>query len=162
MANKLPSITIIRDTREKEDQGWMFEPEEKLPGKIQILGTVEAGLDAGDYTIQGYEDQIRIERKQGFCELFGNMSPLAHRERFEREMEKLRSIPYKYLVIEGMLTHDVLGMSIPQFTKSPPTSAVVRWLFSLQMEYGIVPVFAGECGKKTARYIFEQFMRRQR
>src|SRR6476620_5096422 len=110
MPARLPSITVVRDTREKEDQGWIFEPEEKVAGKIQILGTVETGLDAGDYTLLGYEDKIRIERKQGFCELFGNMSPKDHRERFEREMEKLRNIPYKYLIIEGMLTRDVLGM----------------------------------------------------
>ncbi len=159
MAARLPSITIIRDTREQK--GWDFEPEEKLPGKVQCLGTIETTLDAGDYSILGYEDEIVIERKQGFCELFGNMSPKEHKERFEREMEKLRNVRYKYLIVEGILTHDVLGMSIPQFTKSPPTSAVIRWLFSLQMEYGIVPIFAGECGKKAARYIFEQFVRRQ-
>jgi hypothetical protein len=154
----LPAITIIRDTREQ--LGWVFDPEEKQPSKVQVLGTVTKTLDAGDYSIEGYEHLVRIERKAGFCELFGNMTPVAHKERFIREMEKLKDIPYKYLVIESVLSNDIFGLTIPQFYKSPPVSAVVRWVYELQMDYGIVPIFAGEAGKKTVRYLFETIMRR--
>jgi hypothetical protein len=73
---KLPSIVIIRDTREKENKGWDFHGEDKKPGKVQILGTEEIVLNAGDYSIKGHEDLVRIERKQGFAEMFTNlMSP---------------------------------------------------------------------------------------
>jgi hypothetical protein len=155
----LPRLTIIRDTREQE--GWVFDPEEKRPGKIQILGTVTQGLDAGDYSMIGYQHLLRIERKNGFCELFGNMTPKEHKDRFEREMEKLKSIPYKYLLIEGVLSSDILGLSVPQFYKGPPASAVIKWLLELQIDYGINVLFVGDAGKKVARYIFELVARRE-
>ena len=160
MAKRLPEITIIRDTREHANNGWWFNEEEKKPGRIRVTGTVSQALDAADYTVLGYEDVVRIERKAGICELFGNMIPVANRERFEREMEKLRDIPYKYIVIETNLNDDVLGLSVPQMFKGPTSSSVVKWLFELQMEYGVVPVFAGGCGKRVARYIFENAIRR--
>lgn len=155
---KLPSITIIRDTREQK--GWNFDPEEKVAGKIQILGTEVGTLDAGDYTIKGMEHIVRIERKFGFCELFGNMTPVSNRERFEREMEKLRPIPYKYLVIESSINDDILGLSVPQIYKGPPGSAVLKWIFELQVEFGIIPVFTGSCGKRVVKQIFEAIIRK--
>jgi hypothetical protein len=155
----LPKITVLRDSREQE--GWVFDPEEKQPGKVQILGTVTQGLDAGDYSMVGYEHLLRIERKNGFCELFGNMTPKEHKIRFEKEMEKLKPIPYKYLLIEGVLTKDVLGLSIPQMFRSPPSSAIAKWLLELEIDYGIKVWFVGDAGKKVARYIFELVARRE-
>lgn len=154
----LPEITIIRDTREQK--GWIFEPEEKKPGKIRVLGTEVGTLDAADYSVKGYESLIRIERKNGFAELFCNMSPKAHKERFEREMEKLRDIPYKYLIIETVLSDDALCLSVPQMYKGPPSSSVLKWIYELEMEYGIVPIFANDAGKRTARYLIELAIKR--
>lgn len=153
-------IEIIKDTREKEGKGWTWEPEEEAKNGIKIVGTIDQVLDAGDYSIKGFEDQIRIERKQNFSELFGNMTPVANRERFERELEKLRNVPYRYLLIEGTITSDLLGMTVPQFFKSPPSSALMRWLIGLQMDYDINFIPVGDSGKKFARYIFEEFIKR--
>jgi len=160
MAKRLEPITIIRDTREKEDQGWFFEPEEKVSGKIQVLGTQVSCLDAADYSLLGYEDQIRIERKAGFQELFGNMCPAENKDRFEREMEKLREIPFKYLIVETNLNRDSWGMSIPQMYRGPNAGKVFEWLIQLQQEYNITPLFTGDCGKKVVRRIFETFIRK--
>jgi len=145
-------ITIIRDTR--ENTGWTWEPEQEAHGGIQIINTETTGLDAADYSIKGYEDLVRIERKAGFFELFGNMTPKDNKERFEREMEKLKSVKYKYLLIETSLSEDVFRLSVPQMRYGPPGSAVFKWIIELQMKYGIIPIFS-QCGKKTARYIFD-------
>lgn len=158
MGKALPDITIIRDTREKE--GWVWEPEEKKPGKVRIAGMEVAGLTAGDYSIVGAEHIVRIERKNGFGELFGNMSPKSHKERFEREMEKLEDIPLKYIVIETSLNEDTLGLSVPQMRSGPPASSVLKWLTELQMTYGVHIIWAGDCGKKVAETIFRQVARR--
>ncbi len=155
MPSRLPSYSIIKDTREKEGQGWFFDAEEKRPGKCQILGTEVSCLDAADYSIKGATDLIRIERKFGMSELFGNMSPVANKERFEREMEKLRGVKYKYLIIEDCFSNDLLSLSVPQMVRGMPLSTVVKWIYELQMEYGIVPIPAGNCGKRIAKYLFE-------
>lgn len=149
-------IFVIKDTREQK--GWDFHPEEKKPGKLCILGTEIATLDAGDYTIKGYEDIIRIERKMGFAELFGNMTPLDHKERFEREMEKLRDIKHKYILVETSINNDMLGMAPPQFRGGIPSSAVMKWLLKLEMEYNIRTLFVGDAGKRVSKLIFEQIV----
>lgn len=157
MAKKLPEITIVTDTREQKP--WTFDEEEKQPGKVRIAGNVVECLDAGDYSIKGLEHLVRIERKMGFRELFGNMSPTEHRDRFEREMEKLRTIPFKYLLIESNLSHDILALSVPQYQSGPPASRVLDWLTYLNQKYGIHHMFVGECGQRVAKTIFKQIAR---
>src|SRR5690606_29560670 len=100
---------VARDTREQN--GWTWIEEEKKPGKCRLLGTNEYGLKTGDYSIMGLEDKLCIERKNGFSELFGNYSPKDHRERFEREMERMMEVPHRYILIETNLNYDTLGLS---------------------------------------------------
>lgn len=56
------------------------------------------GLKTGDYSVQGYEDKIAIERKslQDFVGCCGHS-----RERFDREIERLRNYKFRAIVIEG-------------------------------------------------------------
>lgn len=160
MGKALASYTIIKDTREHDNHGWVFEAEEKKPGKPQIVGMIEQCLDAGDYSIVGLEDKIRIERKNGFAELFGNYADKEHKERMIRECEKLRVIPHKYIVIETNLMEDTLGLGVPQMKFGPPVKRVVDWLLELQLEYNLVPIFAGDAGKYVAKSIFNQMARK--
>jgi ERCC4-type nuclease len=152
MKNK--DITIIQDTREQKP--WVFDIEDKArPDGMRIIGTEVKKIEAGDYTILGLEDKICIEKKSGITELFNNMIPSANQERFCREMEKLREIKHKYLIIESNLDNDMLKMSIQQFKYPVPASRVVKWIYELQAEYDIVPIFAGNTGKKVCRYLFD-------
>jgi hypothetical protein len=155
---KYETFSVVRDTREKE--GWIFEKEEKKPSKFQLLDTVVGTLNAGDYSIKGMESEIIIERKNGLCELFGNMVPKEHKERFEREMERLQHIKHKYLIIESNLNRDIWGLSVQQFKFPIPCSKIVDWLIELEQEYGIRIWFVGDAGKKVVRKIFENFLRK--
>ena len=49
-------------------------------------------LDAGDYSLEGYEDVISVERKSA-SDFFGSITQ--DRERFERELERLQSYKFK-------------------------------------------------------------------
>lgn len=155
---KLPELTIIKDTREQK--GWDFPCEEKVAGKVRFVGTEINTLDAGDYSIKGAEDLIRIERKYGFAELFGNMSPKESKDRFEREMERLRHIRHKYVLIEGNISNDMLTLSVPQIYKGPPGSSLMKWLIDLQFEYDVQLLPCGDAGKRMAKIIFEQIARK--
>lgn len=161
MAKSLASITIRKDLREKEGHGWVFEPEEKESGKVQILGMIEESMDAADYSIVGSEDLVRIEKKKGFVELFGNLINKENKERFERELEKLNKVKFKYLVVESSLNEDMMCLSVPQYRfGGPPLSKLTSMLFDYQLEFGIIPVFAGPCGKKIASQIFKNIARK--
>ncbi|MFA5758804.1 MAG: ERCC4 domain-containing protein [Clostridia bacterium] len=156
---RLPSYTVIRDTREQQDHGWIFEPEEKVGGKCQILGTKIEKLDAGDYSVVGLEDKVVIERKNGFGELFTNMTPKANKVRFENEMARMVNIPHKYILIESCLNKDILTLGIPQHSYGPPCSKVMEWLIELGLNYNIHVMFTGDAGKRVARRIFAQAAR---
>lgn len=153
-------IIVLQDSREQK--GWQFDKEEKARSgyKSQIIDMKTVALDAADYSLEGYEDIIRIEKKSGFTELFGNFTPAANKERFIREMQKLKDIKHKYLVIEGVVNTDIFGMSLQQFKYPVPCSALIKWILELQLEFGIVPIFAGNAGKKTTRILFENIVKK--
>lgn len=150
---------VIQDSREQKP--WIFEPEEKVSGKCQLIGTEIIGLPAGDYSVKGLEDKIIIESKNGFSELFGNLCNKENKERFERELEKLRSIKHKYILIETGVSKDSLGLGIPQMGKwAPPASKIYKCLLEYEMEYGVIFKFVGDAGQKIARYIFESMVKK--
>lgn len=157
MPKKFKELTIIRDTREQE--GWIFDAEDKKPGYHKIIGTEETKLDTGDYSIKGLEDVFTIERKAHATELFMNYTPKSHKERFEREMERMSEIKHKYIIVESTLNKDILSLSIPQMHRTVPYKAVVAWLFELQIKYGFHIIWAGDAGKRVARMIIEKVAR---
>jgi len=83
----MDNITLIIDTREQN--AYKF----KTP-------SIRATLSTGDYSIQGYEDQIAIERKN-LDDCVGSLS--IGRDRFERELKRSKSYEYFALVIETSL-----------------------------------------------------------
>lgn len=83
-------MIIIQDTREK--MPWEFTFYDDCAG--QIVQTVKTG----DYTIQGYEDQICIERKRTTGEISINFG--SKYKQFKRELDRMRSFKYKYIICE--------------------------------------------------------------
>lgn len=156
----LPRYVVVRDTREKEGHGWIFDkhpPERKRPPNCD--GTVCRKLDTGDYSLTGYEDILSIERKYGFSELWANLS---ERNRIEKEMERMSSIKHAYIIIESQMTPDHFDLSPPQYTKGVPGKALFRWIMSLGVKYGINIIPVGQCGKRIAQMIFEEVVRNEK
>jgi hypothetical protein len=55
-------------------------------------------MNTGDYTLEGYEDVVCIERKKSTGELAQNIG--AKHVPFYKEMERMKAFPYRYLVLE--------------------------------------------------------------
>lgn len=152
-------IRIIVDSREQKP--WNFDIEEKKSGRYTtVIGQVVKGLTSCDYSVEGYEDLILIERKSGFKELFINYTPLENKTRFEAEWQRIMHVPHKYLIIEGFLTQDVLGLGIPQFKTTLPCSRITEWIYGLAQDYNFTPIFTGDCGKRIARQLFDLTIRK--
>ena len=83
--------TIIVDTREQ--QPWVFRKCTKTNG------SVSRSLETGDYSIEGLEKVFVIERKASPSELYSNLIG-DDRERFLHVLDRLETIPYKYIFIE--------------------------------------------------------------
>jgi len=81
---------ILKDTREK--QGWDFESSEKCEAQIDI------GLKTGDYTLEGLETSLCIERKASTGELAMNLGK--KRKTFEAEIERMSHFRWAYIICE--------------------------------------------------------------
>jgi ERCC4-type nuclease len=88
----------------------LIDSREQLPyvfrASENLAGTEVAGLKVGDYSIRGFEHMLFIERKS-LNDLYGSLG--SGRERFERELEKAKDIPYKFLIIEATLQEVLSG-----------------------------------------------------
>ena len=96
-----PNFTIIVDTREQ--QPWTFEH----------YTTAHRKLDAGDYSIEGLENIVAIERKKSVSEFANNVTE----SRFKDVVDRLSQIKYSFLLLEFNL-EDILiypiGSNVPK------------------------------------------------
>jgi len=89
-------IRIVIDSREQEPFPFDGYDAEVVPGTLQ----------AGDYSLVGLEDMVAVERKS-LVDLVACLG--RERERFERELERLRAMESILLVVESPLCDLVTG-----------------------------------------------------
>lgn len=135
-----PKLVVVIDTREQRP--WSFSAE---------VSTVRAALPAGDYSVQGLEDRIRIERKE--LGDFVNCCTWA-RERFLRELEKLRKVELRAIVVEASL----LDVAAHTYRSKATPKAIVASAVAFHIDYGVPVIWAGD-HEKAAR-IGEMMLRR--
>ena len=85
--------TIIIDTREQTP--WEF------PGAVSI----RAKLDAGDYSVEGLERRVAVERKS-LSDAYGTFG--GGRDRFERELARLQAMEWSAVIIEASMAFALL------------------------------------------------------
>lgn len=152
---EIPPYKIIQDTREQLP--WKFSI-----GKDCTDLTIKK-LDVADYTLEGLETVLLIERKMSVGEISKNMIGKDY-ERFERELIKLNEFKHSYLVMEFTLM-DLL--QYPWGDKSLPLSVkrrikltgkfILKKLIQLELQFpNISFVFAGPRGKEFAAAIFSE------
>jgi ERCC4-type nuclease len=116
-------VRFIVDTREQEE--YSFDP--------RLVATVRRALPAGDYSIEGLEDRVAVERKT--LDVF--VSTVIHsRARFREELRKLAGYQAACVVVEAGLI-DVLQK---RYRGGAHPNAVLGNALSLILDYR-VPVF---------------------
>jgi len=128
---------IIVDTREKDPY--------KFRASASCDGYELSKLDTGDYSIKGYESLITIERKNSINELCLNLGK--HRQRFEAELERMKDIEKKYVIVED--TWDSI-FEYKKFTQMKG-SVIFNSIIALSLRYDVPFIFAGN--KKMAQAI---------
>lgn len=84
-------LSIIRDTREQN--GWDFS--------MYDVNVIRETLTTADYALPfPLYDHIRVERKSSPGEIYLNLGATKNRKRFHRELERLRSFKYRWIVCE--------------------------------------------------------------
>jgi len=122
-----PRFTIVIDTREQ------------TPFCFGDWPTAPGTLASGDYSIQGLETRAAIERKS----LSDLCACVTHeRERFERELLRLRGYPVRAVVIEAELSEVMAGRYRSQVKPAAILGSCAAW----QVRYGVPFHCAGTHG----------------
>jgi len=111
-------FTAIIDTREQLPLTLEYSPGQVLPSQPGKLYT-------GDYSIKGLEHHIAIERKSldDLTACIGN-----ERERFEKELLRLRSYPVRALVIESSWAMIEAGAYRSRVHPSSAVGSLCGWI----------------------------------
>lgn len=146
--------TIIIDTREKPGNRLFAVNED---GDKLVKAYVAEKIDAGDYTVQEIPNLVTIEKKQDGKELAANF--IKHKERFLREVDRMRAFKYRYIVIQQTYPEFLDPNNwrpIRSIKKRLAWIAMVEsWLIALQQNEGIHFIFAG---KKDAPRIAKKIL----
>jgi len=120
-------IRVVVDSREQ--QPYQFDPAH--------VTTVRRALPAGDYSVEGYESAMAIERKS--LEDFVS-SVITHRERFARELRILAEYDLGCVVVEGSLA-DVLSQ---RYRSGAHPSSVFGATLSIIVDHDVAVFFCGD------------------
>jgi hypothetical protein len=109
-----PRYTVMATRNEQTP--WNFPESEKC------AGTIDTTLDVADYTLEGHESVLRIERKGAMSEFAKNIGT-ADAARFRRELEKLNEFQHAYVILEFSMDS---FMNYPYSDKSLPRAVKAR------------------------------------
>lgn len=131
-----PPVVFVVNSREQEEYG--FDP--------RLVSTVRRALPAGDYSVEGLEHSVAVERKS----MDDFVSTVIHaRARFRSELKKLAEYKAACVVVEGNLD-DVLRR---KYREDAHPNAVLGSALSIILDYR-VPVFF--CSNRQAACCFVQ------
>lgn len=134
----LASFTIQVDGREKQPYAFCgLHADAAQAHRPIVVRCAWAYLETGDYSIQGHEHEIAIERKS-LADLYSTLGQ--HRERFEREHERLSHLDFAAVVIES--TWDEILNSPPERSLLLPKT-VFRTFCAWTVRYGVPWFTAG-------------------
>ena len=143
------NFTIIIDSREQA--AYTFANIKPDPPEV-----IYKALESGDYSIEGYEDKVGIERKT-LADAFQSFG--RNRKRFEREFERLSKFEYAALVIEAGLG-DIFKYP-PAHSQMNP-KAVFHTLISWSVYYRVFvwPAPDRIFGEKLTYYLLEKWWKK--
>jgi DNA excision repair protein ERCC-4 len=140
-------LYIVTDTREQKP--YLFD-------RFPFVTTCKGTLPAGDYSLRTMENIVALERKA----LDDLISCLCHdRDRFERELLKLRGYALKAVVIEGSIS----DVSRKNYKSDMHPTAVLQSCLAFFVRYQVPFLFCET--RRTAEYVtvslLEKFVREQ-
>lgn len=138
-----------RKTLEPSDLIALIDTREQCPLDLAPLRTERGTLATGDYSVRGLEDRIAIERKS-LADLIGCVG--AERERFERELQRLRAYETRAVVVEASWADLLAGGWRCQVAPAAAMGSVLGWVAD-----GVPFLFVGshdEAGRAVARLLF--------
>lgn len=121
-------FTVLIDTREQSAYSFRgIKADAKHGNREAIIKTEWRALKTGDYSIDGIEHRVAVERKE-LGDLFNCMGQ--DRERFENQLRRLNELEHGVLMVEASLDRVMRGHSMSDMQPK----AVLRSVMSYQMK----------------------------
>lgn len=118
-----PTPTILTDTREQD------------PLTFANLPTERATLATGDYSVKGFERDFSVERKTT-ADL---VQSLTHeRDRFSRELQRMRAFDFRRLLIVGTLA----DLEEHRYRSKASPRAIIGSLFAFEARFDVPVCFS--------------------
>lgn len=132
-----------------------LQPDSDQKGDLLIVPTKWMHLRTGDYSIEGMEDLVTVERKT-ISDLLQTLG--GGRDRFEKEHERMSELQYATVVIESTLP-DMLGKVHAHGVE--PKTAFRTWL-SWEQRFGVPWHWVGDrrLAEVTTFRLLEKFWER--
>lgn len=127
------NFTIIVDTREQK------------PWALKHHAIANKKLDTGDYSVEGLENLLCIERKHSISEFVNNMTE----KRFIDVLERMSKHKYSYIIMEfnfDAIINFPVGSDIPKHIwknlRINP-AYIIKYISDIQVKYNIKILFCG-------------------
>ena len=133
-------ITVVVDTREQEP----------YPFDSEGVTATRRALPAGDYSLDGWEDQVAVEPKT-LEDLVSTV--IRSRERFRKELERLARYRSACIVVEANLA-DILAK---RYRAGAHPNAVIGAVLSIVVDFRIPVFFCSD--RQGARTFVEGYLR---
>lgn len=150
ITGKVPKPVVLVDTREQAPMDF---------GRFDnwFAGAKPATLETGDYSIQGMESLVTLERKS----LNDLVSTLMHnRPRFFRQLERMQAYPYRAILVEASYTDVKSPYSFTSDTAAHP-NGVSGSLDALEVRFGIPVIYTSRnralAEEKAASWLSKTF-----
>ncbi len=121
----MENLILIIDTREQ------------LPLKFENIPSETAGLKTADYSVKGFESVFGIERKT-IPDLVQSVT--TERERFFRELQRLKGFEFKRLLIIGARSR----IEAAQYRSLANPKAILASVATIEARFDIPAVYAAD------------------
>jgi ERCC4-type nuclease len=133
------NLKIVIDTREQQ------------PWEFSRCVTASKKLDTGDYSLEGYEHLLCIERKKSVGEIANNIVE----KRFKDVIDRMTNYKYAFFIMEFNM-QDILsypiGSNVPKkmWDKLRVSSGfILKVLLEIQLKYNIKILFCGDASNAS-------------
>lgn len=120
----------------------LIDTREQTP--YDLIGAKKSTLHTGDYSVQGYKDQIAIERKS-YSDLYHCLTTA--KNRFKQQLQRLGELDYSYLLIDTTASAVLMGHPQCQL----PGEVALSKLVKLCARHEVPFCFADNKGALLAR-----------
>ncbi|MCH8854071.1 MAG: ERCC4 domain-containing protein [Planctomycetes bacterium] len=129
----------------------VVDSREQTPWRFSNLPSETGTLDTGDYSVRGLEHRVAVERKS-LDDLLACVG--RERDRFKRELQRLRAYRFRCLVVEASHADLECGEWRSKIQPSHVLGSLAAW----QAQYSLPVMLAGDhesAARFAERYLFQ-------